>query len=160
MMPAAAEVINTSNVFAIDEDFKQKPEVHDVVNDTVEEKSPSSFLNGLTGSGAENLTAKPEAMSTSQNETSSSSQPFAPVSSMSTFSMNSISAANSPMAQNIANQMKDRMNNIKPWKDFFALDQFGMPQSTTAAQSRVSHNINHFQNNYLMFVLLLTAFSL
>ena len=155
-MPAA-ETVNT-NVFAVDDEFNTKAEVIKTKEESPS-RSPSSFLGGL-GSVAENSSPmKQEAESFTKNTASFSSQPFAPVDTQPSFSMKNISGG-SPLAQNIVTQMKERMDNIKSWKDFFAPDQFHMPQSTTVAQSRVSHNVNHFQNNYLMFVLLLAAFSL
>lgn len=142
MMPAA-ETINSTNVFAVEEEFSQAPKGKEETP-----KSPGSFLNGLGG----------EAQHPATQALPATSLPFAPVESPS-FSLPTMQQ-NPQAAQNMIALVKERMNNIKPWKDFFLLDQFHLPQSTTAAQSRVSHNVNHFQNNYLMFVLLLTAFSL
>jgi hypothetical protein len=157
MMPAA-DTVNT-DVFAIDEDFNTRATQELNLKDELPSKSPSSFLTGL-GSGPDSATAiKPESEAFPQNAASFSSQPFAPVGTPPTFSMNALSGS-SPLAQSVVSQMKDRMNNIKSWRDFFAFDQFHFPQSSTAAQSRVSHNVNHFQNNYMMVIVLLSAFSL
>ena len=142
MMPAA-DSINSANVFAVEEEFSRAPKIKEEAP-----KSPGSFLNGLGG----------ETQQPAPQTAPETSLPFAPVGSPS-FSLPTMQE-NPQAAQNMIALVKERMNNIKPWKDFFSLDQFHLPQSTTAAQSRVSHNVNHFQNNYLMFVLLLTAFSL
>lgn len=159
-MPTSDATTIQNSVFDIEEDYNFKAEPVKLAED-VAQKSPSAFLNGLDA-GTNNAPAKPtlpEQVPVSNNPQAFASQPFAPVNAASTFSMNSL-PSNSLMAQSVVNQLKERMNNIKPWKDFFSLDQFRMPQSTTAAQSRVSHNVNFFQNNYLMFVALLSVFSL
>lgn len=152
------EAINT-NVFAVDEDFIVKPDILNT-NEEPTQKSPSSFLEGLASGNEKSAPSKPEVLEfIPKSTTAFSEQPFAPSGTPPSFSMNSLSGS-SPLAQNVVTQMKERMNAIKPWKDFFSFDQFHLPQSSTAAQSRVSHNVSHFQNNYLMFVLLLAAFSL
>ena len=76
-----------------------------------------------------------------------------------TFMLSSMASA-SPATENILSAAKERLQNIRYWKDFFSLDQFRLPESTTAAQSRISHNTSYFQNNYLIILLLLTGFSL
>lgn len=121
------------------------------ISEDVKTESPSKFLN--------NLTQEPEIPAASSFSTSSKpTTEFMPAISPSL--MLSSMANSSPAAENILSAAKERMNQIRPWKDFFALDQFRIPESSTAAQSRASHNFGHFQNNYLIILLLFTGFSL
>lgn len=124
-------------------------------------ESPGNFLN--------NLQAKPESPAAISDNPSITIDPlnssnqlkqpeFMPA--ISPSMMLSSMASSSPAAENILSSAKERISQIRPWKDFFALDQFRIPESSTAAQSRVSHNFTHFQNNYLVIILLLTGFSL
>ena len=127
-------------------------------------ESPGNFLN--------NLQPKPESPLVKDNNTFSSPSlaldssfsnqtkqaEFMPA--ISPSMMLSSMASSSPAAENILSSAKERISQIRPWKDFFALDQFRIPESSTAAQSRVSRNFTHFQNNYLVIILLLTGFSL
>lgn len=115
-------------------------------------ESPSKFLNNLPTEQQEQQ--QPQMPSTSSFKTSE----FVPA--ISPTLMLSSMANSSPVAENILTSAKERMNQIRPWKDFFALDQFRIPESSTAAQSRASHNFTHFQNNYLIILLLFCGFSL
>ena len=113
-------------------------------------ESPSDFLNNL-----------PAEQSQPQHQMPSSSFKTAEfVPSISPSLMLSSMANSSPVTENILSSAKERMNQIRPWKDFFALDQFRIPESSTAAQSRASHNFTHFQNNYLIILMLFCGFSL
>lgn len=115
-------------------------------------ETPSKFLNNLPTEQQEQQ--QPQMPSTSSFKASE----FVPAISPSL--MLSSMANSSPVAENILTSAKERMNQIRPWKDFFALDQFRIPESSTAAQSRASHNFTHFQNNYLIILLLFCGFSL
>ena len=110
--------------------------------------SPSVFLD--------NLSAKADEPSTTTN----TPKPTAFMPAISPSLMLSSMANSSPAAESILTSAKERIDGIRPWKDFFSLDQFRIPESSTAAQSRASHNFSHFQNNYLVILLLLCAFSL
>ena len=133
--------------------------------------SPSAFLNGID---AKNSMFQPST-TTSPNPNSAipPPQPQIPQASQDskdaknefmpsispTFMLSSM-ATSSPATETLLSNVKERLNAIRPWKDFFALDQFRIPESSTAAQSRASHNLSHFQNNYLIVLLLLLGFSL
>ena len=132
-------------------------------------ESPSNFLNNLQ---PEQTTQHTQATAHTQSpiqhtqspiqhtqlpqETQTSFMPAAISPSLMLSSM----ANSSPAAENILSSAKERLNQIRPWKDFFSIDQFRIPESSTAAQSRASHNFSHFQNNYLIILLLFSAFSL
>lgn len=137
--------------------------------------SPSAFLNGID---AQNSTFQPSTTNSSNsNSTMPPPQPQIPqvqvkpsqdsqennnefMPSISPTFMLSSMATSSPATESLLSNVKERLNAIRPWKDFFALDQFRIPESSTAAQSRASHNFSHFQNNYLIILLLLLGFSL
>lgn len=112
--------------------------------------SPKKFLN--------NLAVDQDQPQPNSTISSSKASEFMPAISPSL--MLSSMANSSPAAENILSSAKERINEIRSWKDFFALDQFRIPESSTAAQSRASHNFTHFQNNYLVILLLFTGFSL
>ncbi len=117
--------------------------------------SPSGFLNNLPQPAASTFSesqfpAQP-AQTTKPTEFTPAISPSLMLSSM---------ANSSPATESILSSAKERINQIRPWKDFFSLDQFRVPESSTAAQSRASHNFSHFQNNYLLIFLLFCAFSL
>lgn len=133
-------------VFDVEEEIptqSQVPEHSTVFDKVTETESPSKFLNNLA----------PE-----KEPSNPSNSTFIPAISPSL--MLSSMANSSPATENILSSAKERLNHIRPWRDFFALDQFRIPESSTAAQSRASHNFTHFQNNYLMIILLFSGFSL
>ena len=134
---------NTNNISAAGatEEIKSEP----IKN--IPTESPSNFLSNLTTSNDASATEP-----TQQAE-------FMPAAISPTFMLSSM-AHSSPVTENVLSSAKDRINNIRPWKDFFSLDQFRVPESSTAAQSRASHNFTHYQNNYLVILLLFTGFSL
>lgn len=116
------------------------------------EKSPTSFLNSLS---------KPTSPSLGAVSLSPPSiAPTAPTAPISPTFMLSSMTASSATTHSLLENVKERMHSIRPWQDFFAINQFHIPESSTAAQSRITHNGSHFQNNYLVIVLLLTVFSL
>jgi hypothetical protein len=117
-------------------------------------ESPSNFLNNLPTDLQQQQQQQPEMPSSSSFKTAE----FIPVISPSL--MLSSMANSSPVTENILSSARERMSQIRPWKDFFALDQFRIPESSTAAQSRASHNFTHFQNNYLLILFLFFGFSL
>lgn len=165
---SATEVSN--NIFTVDEDSFH----HQNQNQTRTDGSPSDYLlDNLSKSTESEPTPTPTA-STDKNKDNtpaattfgngnnnfasfSHSEYVSPISP--TFMLSSMASA-SPATENILSSAKERLQNIRSWKDFFSLDQFRIPESTTAAQSRVSHNTSYFQNNYLIILLLLTGFSL
>lgn len=108
-------------------------------------ESSGNFLNNLP---IENSQPQPQIPSN-----------FVPVAISPSLMLSSM-ANSSPVTENILCSAKERLNQIRPWKDFFSLDQFRIPESSTAAQSRASHNFTHFQNNYLIILILLFGFSL
>lgn len=113
-------------------------------------ESPSKFLNSLEVE-QEQPQPNPSISSTKTAEFMPAISPSLMLSSM---------ANSSPAAENLLSSAKERINQIRSWKDFFALDQFRIPESSTAAQSRASHNFSHYQNNYLVILLLFVGFSL
>jgi hypothetical protein len=124
------------------------------------ERTPNSFLQGLSANT--NPVPPPQPVPQYGMASGTLPQPLhntgaAPISPI--FTLNSM-ANGSAAAHNLATIAKERAQNVKSWRDFFSLDQFHVPESTTAAQSRISHNTIYFQNNYLIIVLLLTLFSL
>lgn len=133
------------NIFAVEPEIQSTyftPEAANVLN-----KPPSPIFNQQKSFPDPVQALKPD---TSAFET----RPMSP-----TFMLSSLNQS-SESTQNILNLIKARMESIKPWNTFFALDQFHIPQSITAAQSKVTHNASYFQNNYIMIALLLTVFSL
>lgn len=143
---SSAEV---QGVFDVEEEHGFNFEIGN--NTSTEEKgtdSPSGFLNNLP----------PHPAASTISESDQPAPEFMPAISPSL--MLSSMANSSPATESILSSAKERINQIRPWKDFFSLDQFRVPESSTAAQSRASHNFAHFQNNYLLIFLLFCAFSL
>lgn len=161
---SSAEV---QGVFDVEEDQSYSYSINDTVNTVTEEhttESPSGFLNNLSQLPVSESTLKESQFSSqpsnSTTASSSFSKPteFIPVISPSL--MLSSMANSSPATENILSSAKERLSQIRPWNDFFSLDQFRIPESSTAAQSRASHNCSYFQNNYLIIFLLFCTFSL
>lgn len=120
--------------------------------------SPSLFLNNLPAADSNTQASSSTFVTAASSTPKETKSEFVPAISP-TFMLSSI-ANSSPVPENIISSAKDRLSQIGPWKDFFSLDQFHIPESSTAAQSRASHNFSHFQNNYLIIMLLLCGFSL
>ncbi|KAI9206025.1 prenylated rab acceptor PRA1 [Polychytrium aggregatum] len=62
--------------------------------------------------------------------------------------------------ENLKETSRSRLNNIKPFSDFFDRNRFNKPASFAVFSQRVSFNLQYFQNNYLLIVLVFTAYSL
>ena len=116
-------------------------------------ESPSNFLNNLPTATEKD---QPQQQQPPPPQIPSNFVPAAISPSLMLSSMANLS----PVTENILSSAKERMNQIRPWKDFFSTDQFRIPESSTAAQSRASHNFTHFQNNYLIILILFCGFSL
>lgn len=161
---SSAEV-QAQGIFNVEEEptysFEFKEPVAVAAN-TLETESPSTFLDNLKAPQPPPQTqAQDVPIFTQFTETPAKPPGFMPPSSSISPSLMLSSMANSsPATENILSSAKERLNQIRPWKDFFSIDQFRIPESSTAAQSRASHNFTHFQNNYLIILLLFSAFSL
>lgn len=134
-------------VFAVADDENGEPHVKDPNSQT-----PNSFLNSLSAGKSHDL------LHNSKSPPAAGANPAAtPVSPV--FMVPSME--NVPEeAQDFVAAAKERAQNIRPWREFFSFDQFHVPESATMAHSRFHHNLSHFQNNYLIIVLLTSLFSL
>ena len=147
------------SVFAVEEEPNFPTDLREPITaaNTLGTESPSDFLNNLQVPQAH---APATAEFTEAPGTNSFPKPAEFMPAISPSLMLSSMATSSAATENLLASAKERLNQIRPWKDFFSIDQFRIPESSTAAQSRASHNFTHFQNNYLIILLLFSAFSL
>lgn len=169
--------VEVQGVFDVEEEqaaytYESSEDKSQVQENTFE--SPSEFLNNLNSNQTSSATTSsfeskpaefpaqsgPFSSASASASTTSNSKPSEFMPAISPSMMLSSMANSSPAAESILSSARERINQIRPWKDFFSLDQFRVPESTTAAQSRASHNFAHFQNNYLVVFALFCGFSL
>ncbi|KAJ3181837.1 hypothetical protein HDU85_003352 [Gaertneriomyces sp. JEL0708] len=62
--------------------------------------------------------------------------------------------------QTVKDQSTARFSSLRPVKDFFDKNRFSKPASISAFTSRLNYNLVYFQNNYILIVLIITAYLL
>ncbi|KAI8822650.1 PRA1 family protein-domain-containing protein [Fimicolochytrium jonesii] len=62
--------------------------------------------------------------------------------------------------QTVKETSRQRLSTLKPLSDFFDRTRLSRPQSIAQFSSRLNHNLTYFQNNYILIVLIITAYLL
>lgn len=56
--------------------------------------------------------------------------------------------------------LQSKFSNIKSPQEFFDVRHFSKPSNFTELQQRVSYNLNYFQTNYILIILMLSIYAL
>ncbi|RKO93027.1 prenylated rab acceptor PRA1, partial [Blyttiomyces helicus] len=62
--------------------------------------------------------------------------------------------------ENIKEQARSRLAGLKPVSDFFDRTRMSRPSSINVFSTRLAFNLHHFQNNYILFVAVMTFYLL
>ncbi|TPX56374.1 hypothetical protein PhCBS80983_g04587 [Powellomyces hirtus] len=62
--------------------------------------------------------------------------------------------------QTVKETSRARLASLKPVSDFFDKNRFGKPANVAVFTSRLNYNLIYFQNNYILLVLIVTAYLL
>nr|KAJ3420084.1 hypothetical protein HK105_006131 [Polyrhizophydium stewartii] len=62
--------------------------------------------------------------------------------------------------ESVREESRKRLEGLRSWGEFFDISRFGLPRSLAVFTQRLSFNLKHFQNNYLLITFFVVAFFL
>ncbi|KAI8924965.1 PRA1 family protein-domain-containing protein [Entophlyctis helioformis] len=61
---------------------------------------------------------------------------------------------------NVKQESQRRLEALRPWSEFFDRLRFAVPKNFSEFNQRLTFNVRHFQNNYILIVLIVIAYFL